>query len=99
MTLGSWLLIFVDFAANFILPFLMGLALLFFLWNVTRYFIFQGTRPDAREKAKQYTLWGVIAHFVIIFVWGIVNFFIGTFGVGGVIDPITPDYMGERQAP
>lgn len=95
MDLQQWLQVFLDFARNSLLPLLGGLALLFFFWNVTRY-IYQGTEPGARQIAKKYTWWSVIALFVIIFVWGIVNLFIITFGIGEKTDPITPDYMKAK---
>lgn len=97
MGFQTWILPFFEFADNVLLPVLFGLALLFFFWNLVRYAIIGGANKESRATAKTLMLWGVLALFVMVSIWGIVNLFLDDLGFGGDVDPITPDYMLERQ--
>jgi hypothetical protein len=59
---------------NIALSLIIGLAILFFVWNVFLYFF---TEKDKTEAGK-YVLFSVIGFFVILSFWGIVNIFINT---------------------
>lgn len=96
MGLQTWLLPFIDFLGNTLLPVLIGLALLFFFWNLVRYAIVGGTNDQNREKARSLMMWGIIAFFVMIFIWGIVRLFTNVFGLQGVTEPVTPDYIKQK---
>ncbi len=68
-----------------VLVFFYGIAL--FVWN---------TDNDAeREKGKQWMLWGVIAFFVGMTLWGIVRILTGTFELGGTKAVLIPQ-LPER---
>src|SRR3989344_450897 len=65
-------------------PALAGLALLVFFWGVVK-FIFNAGDEEKRREGKKFMLWGIIALFVVVSIWGIVIFIsrsLGT-GVGG----------------
>jgi hypothetical protein len=63
---------------------LMGLAVVFFVYYVIKYFI----QPnDQRAEAAQYVMWSLIGFFVILSFWGIVNILMGTFNLGGNTAP------------
>lgn len=49
---------------------IMALALLTFLWSVFRYAFSQ--KEDDRKHAKQVMVWGIIALFVMVSIWGLV---------------------------
>lgn len=86
------LLIGILFFINFsVLPFLMGLAFLFFIWNMARYFIIQSESDKGHEKAKRNALYGILGFVVIASIWGVVN--ILTYGLGFSQDRIRPDYF------
>jgi len=55
------------------LPIAVAAALLFFFWGVAN-FILKAGDPKAREEGRNRMLWGIIALFVMISVWGIVGF-------------------------
>lgn len=75
-----------------LVPFILALAFLFFVFNAARYFIIQGAQEDARTKAKSLALWGILAFVFILSIWGIVNTFV--FGLGFQTDrSLTPDYI------
>ncbi len=56
---------------SILVPILIGLALLLFLWGLVK-FIWNSDDEGARDEGKKMMLWGVIALFVIVSVWGLV---------------------------
>ena len=69
---------------KFIIPILVTLAVVIFIWGVSN-FVLNAGDEEAREKGKQFMIWGIIALFVIVSVWGIVKLLTTTFGFGSVI--------------
>ncbi len=63
--------------------FIIGLALLYFLWGLSKFVLNSGDEGAVKE-AKQMMVWGVIALFVMVSVWGLVNILTGTFFAGGL---------------
>lgn len=60
----------------------IGAALLVFLWGILRFVI---SKDDAgKEDGRTYMLWGIIALFVMVSVWGLVFVIRGTLGLRGV---------------
>lgn len=84
-----------EFLNTTIVPFLLSVAFLVFIWNVTRYFIIGGSNSDAQEKARSLALWGIIAFVVIISLWGMVNLLVAGFGLGNR-GAVIPDYMESK---
>ena len=90
---------FLSFLNTAIIPLLVAIAFVVFLWNITRYFIIGGTNEEDREKARSVAMWGIATFVIILSIWGIVNLLISDLGFGGDVSPITPDYIKSRQAP
>ena len=65
---------------NIITIIVVALALLFFLWGLALY-IFSGP-GEKRDEGRQTMVWGVVALFVMVSVWGLVRVLSNTFGVG-----------------
>lgn len=71
---------------NMALPLVVGLALLGFFWGLVK-FIWGG--DGDKEKAKSTMIWGIVALFVMVSVWGLVNFLGSVVGVqqqGGTVN-------------
>jgi hypothetical protein len=64
---------------NKVIPVLIGLAVLAFLWGVVQ-FIFSSEGPQ-KADAKQFMVWGLIALFVMVSVWGLVRILSDTLGI------------------
>ena len=62
---------------NALVPVFITLGLLYFLWGVIQYI----QSPDDREKARDTMIGGILGLFVMVSVWGLVNFFAETVGV------------------
>jgi succinate dehydrogenase/fumarate reductase cytochrome b subunit len=78
-------------------PIVAAAALLFFFWGLARFLWAAGSQVD-KEKGRDLMIWGVIALFVMISVWGIVimlqRTFIGTPTSAIDIDDIIIDVSG-----
>lgn len=84
----------LNFLDKTVVPFLLAIASLVFLWGIARYFIFGGANGESQEKGKSLAMYGIIGFVVILSLWGIVNLLVS--GLGLRNEPITPDYMGGK---
>ncbi len=66
----------------YVLPLLISVAVLYFIYNVFQYTIKSGDE-EARKKAKGNIIWGVVGLFVIVGVWGLVAILQSAFGIDG----------------
>jgi len=57
----------------------VALALLFFFWGVAKFIILNSNNEEKRQEGKSHMMWGIIALFVMLFVWQIVNILANTF--------------------
>ena len=80
------------FMSNVLLPLFFAIALLFFVWNATKFFIIDAAQDDARDNAKRLALYGVAAFVLLVSLWGIVNLLVSGLGWNDD-DSVTPDLM------
>ena len=66
---------------NILVPVLMAIAFIVFLWGVYKYFILGAADEKSRTDGRQFTLWGIIGFVVILSLWAFVNLLRGTFGL------------------
>lgn len=73
-----------------LVPVLMALALIVFLWGVYKYFILGADNDTERETGRQFVFWGLIGFVIILSVWGLVAIVGNTLGLspGGSAPPI-----------
>ena len=69
---------------NVIIPFIIGLAVFTIIWGIFTY-ITKAGEEEKRSEAKLYIVWGIIAVFCMLSIWGFVNILINSFGI-----PINP---------
>ena len=91
-SLQEFIILLGSFINNVIMPFLFGLALLFFLWNAFRFFILEADDKGGHDNAKQLMLYGIGGFVLLVSVWGIVNLLVNGLGIGGEA-PLRPDYV------
>jgi len=65
---------------NTLLPLIIALAVLVFVWGVFKY-VTAGDDEEARKSGRQLMINGVIAIFVMVSVWGLVNILVNTFNL------------------
>ena len=71
-----------------LVPIVIALALLTFLWGVLQYVIAKD--PESQKDARGVMLYGIIALFVMVSVWGLVQILGDTFGLDGSVKPPIP---------
>jgi heme/copper-type cytochrome/quinol oxidase subunit 2 len=77
----------LDFIGNVItavIPLIIGVAVLLFLFGVLKY-VTNGGDPEKRTEARNTMIWGIIAIFVMVSVWGLVNVLTNTFALDNTI--------------
>lgn len=91
-TIADYIIVFGDVINRYIIPFLLALALLFFIWNATKFFILGGSSSEGQEKAKSLALWGILALVLIVIMWGLVNMLVTGLNINRPAH-ICPDYV------
>jgi hypothetical protein len=71
----------LDFTNDVIIPFILGIAFLLFVWGMFQYFIAGGANEEAKEKGKSLLIYAILGFVVIIVFWGIVNLLAGSTGL------------------
>lgn len=94
MSLQEFLAAALQFLNSTIIPLLLAVAFVIFLFNVARYFIIQ---EDKREEARSIALWGILAFVVIASIWGITNLLVAGLDLDRQTAPC-PDYNPNCQA-
>lgn len=87
---------FLAFSNKVLIPFALGVAFLFFLINVIRFFVIQGSEEDGRKNAKNLAIYGVLGFVILVVFWGIVNLLAGSIGLNAETAP-TPDYLQKNE--
>lgn len=64
------------------IPIAIALAVLFFFWGLAVYILNASGDPGKREEGRTRMIWGVIALFIIVSIWGIVGFLGSLLGIG-----------------
>lgn len=90
----NWLI----YIAGRALPLLILAALVLFLFGIVKRFFLGGKEGADRAEAGKYILWGVVALFVMVSVWGLVNVLRGTFNLDNNNVPTAPA-VPVQQAP
>ncbi len=79
----------VIYIAGRALPLLILAALVLFLFGIVKRFFWSKDTADKGEAGK-YILWGIVALFVMVSVWGLVNVLRGSFNLDNTNIPIAP---------
>ncbi len=95
MNIQTLLLNLLKFLNETIVPFLIALAFLIFLWNAVRYFIIGGSNEENQVKARSLATWSIGAFVIILSLWGIVNMLVVGLGFNNSRS-IIPDYMCDK---
>lgn len=78
-SLSDLLAIFVSIISA-LMPFIVALAVLYFIWGVFQFVAAAGDE-EARTAGRDKMIYGIIGIFVMVSVWGLVNLLGGTFGL------------------
>jgi hypothetical protein len=68
---------------DILVPLLLALALLCFVWGAIKYFIWSAGNDKVREEGRLFMVYGILGLVAIIGVWGLVNLILVIFGLDG----------------
>ena len=75
------------------LPVIAGLALLVFFWGLTKFIMNVSGDEKAVSEGKNLMIWGIIALFVMVSIWGILRFLYADIGFTRPFGlPLLPPY-------
>ena len=78
------------FVSSVLVPLVLALAFLFFLWGVFKFFIAGGADEEKRNEGKQLMIYSIIGFVLIVALYGIVNFIAGGLGLDGTPTLVVP---------
>ena len=94
---GTLLANIITFTNGVLIPFILGIGFLVFVWGMFRYFIAGGANDEAKEQGKSLMVYATLGFVFIIIFWGVVNLVANSTGLDGenvnsipVAAPITP---------
>lgn len=73
----------LTFGNTVVIPFIIGIGFLMFVWGMFQYFIAGGANDDSREKGKKLMISSTIAFVVIIIFFGAINLLTASTGLQG----------------
>ncbi len=71
------------FTNNVLIPFIIGIGFLVFVWGMFKYFIVGGANDDAKESGKSLMIYATLGFLLIIVFWGVVNLLADSTGLEG----------------
>ena len=66
---------------DLLIPIFITLAVLYFFWGLGQY-ILNSNEAEKKEEGRNIMIWGILALFVMVSVWGIIGVISNTFGIG-----------------
>ena len=78
---------------NLALPIVVAIALLAFFWGLVKFIFGQGNE-ESKTDGKKLMIWGLVALFVMVSVWGLVRFMGNALGVNQGDTIIVPQVPG-----
>jgi len=92
---GDLLRTIIEFSNNVLIPFIIGIGFLVFVWGMFQYFIAGGANDESKEKGKSLMIYAIVGFLLIIVFWGIINLLASSTGLGGdtldtILIPKTP---------
>jgi hypothetical protein len=73
----------LNFANSVLIPFIIGIGFLFFVWGMFQYFIAGGHSDESKEKGKSLMIHATIGFVVIIIFFGAINMLTSSTGLQG----------------
>ena len=81
------ILAFID---NILIPFIIGIGFLVFVWGMFRYFIAGGANDEAKEQGKSLMIYATLGFILIVVFWGVVNLLATGTGLDGGAPIVAP---------
>jgi uncharacterized membrane protein YidH (DUF202 family) len=63
----------LDFTNEVLIPFIIGIGFLVFVWGMFKYFIAGGADEGKRDEGKNLMIYATLGFVLIVIFWGVVN--------------------------
>jgi hypothetical protein len=63
----------LTFIRGYVIPFILAIGFLIFVWGMFQYFIRGGANEEAKESGRSLIMYAIAGYVVILAFWGIVN--------------------------
>ena len=80
----------LEFINAVLIPFILGVAFLLFVWGMFQYFIAGGANEEAKEKGKSLLIYAILGFVIIVVFWGVINLLSSATGLDEEDAPVTP---------
>ncbi|NCN12177.1 hypothetical protein GW937_02530 [Candidatus Kaiserbacteria bacterium] len=84
--LGGLTTAIIGFSKTYLLPLILAIGFIVFVWGMFLYFILGGADDEKKTKGKSLVIYAIAGFVLILSFWGIVNLIAG--GIGGTGDTI-----------
>lgn len=89
----------LTFTNTVLIPFIIGIGFLVFVWGMFQFFIAGGANDDAKEKGKSLMIYATLGFVLIIVFWGVINLLTSSTGLDGKTINNVPTTKGVPVAP
>jgi uncharacterized membrane protein YidH (DUF202 family) len=73
----------LEFANDVLIPFIIGIGFLVFVWGMFKYFIAGGHDATKQKEGKDLMIWATLGFVLIVVFWGVVNLLAASTGLEG----------------
>lgn len=80
----------LTFTNDVLIPFIIGIGFLVFVWGMFQFFIAGGSNEEAKEKGKSLMIYATLGFVLIIVFWGVINLVASSTGLEGESISDTP---------
>jgi uncharacterized membrane protein YidH (DUF202 family) len=80
---GALLANILIFVNEVLIPFIIGIGFLAFVWGMFKFFILGGADEEKKEQGKSLMIWATIGFVLIIIFFGVVNLLTSSTGLSG----------------
>ncbi len=83
---GNTLETILEFIDGVVIPFILSVGFLVFVWGMFKYFIQGGANDEAKESGKSLIMYAIAGYVVILAFWGIINILSNGLGLEDTLD-------------
>ncbi len=84
----------LTFTNDYLIPFIIGIGFLVFVWGMFQFFIAGGANDEAKEKGKSLMIYATLGFVLIIVFWGVINLLATSTGLDeGLDQTIVPEVL------
>lgn len=81
----------LEFTNTILIPFIIAIGFLVFVWGMFQYFIAGGANDEKKEAGKSLMIYATLGFVLIIVFWGVVNLLTQSTGLEGETINSTPN--------